>query len=98
MALIYLTTTAEESSWNPYALANFNRVLKSSKHSVECRHLITSSPNEADIILFIGSKCIYHSDIINSDIYLKPIGTVYHTPIARIIYKRPQLLTPIPYL
>jgi hypothetical protein len=42
MALIYLTTTAEESSWNPYALANFNRVLKSSKHSVECRHYIES--------------------------------------------------------
>jgi Exostosin family len=71
MALIYLTTTAESSDWNPYALANFDRILKSSKCSIARRHALTTSPTEADIILFVGSKCIYHSDIINSKLYHK---------------------------
>jgi hypothetical protein len=67
MALIYLTTTAEESDWNPYALANFERILNSSTSSRQ--HAIADSATKADLILFVGSKCIYHSDIINSAPY-----------------------------
>lgn len=69
MALIYLTTTAEESNWNHHALDNFNRIVSAAQHSTSTKHAITDSVDDADIILFIGSKHIYHSDILNSDIY-----------------------------
>jgi Exostosin family len=67
MAAIYLTTTARASDWNPYALASFERLSKSATHS--SHHEIVDSPTAADAILFIGSNCIYHSDIIRSPLY-----------------------------
>jgi Exostosin family len=66
MAAIYLTTTAEASDWNPYALVNFDRLFKSAAYS---RHTLVDAPTAADAILFVGSKCIYHSDIIKSALY-----------------------------
>jgi hypothetical protein len=67
MASIYLTTTAQASDWNPYALVNFDRIFKSATSS--CHHTLADSPIDADAILFVGSKCIYHSDIIQSALY-----------------------------
>ena len=66
MASIYLTTTAQASDWNPYALASFERLFKSAASS---RHALVDAPTDADAILFVGSKCIYHSDIIESALY-----------------------------
>jgi Exostosin family len=74
MVLIHLTTTAEKSSWNPYALDNLNRIVRASQHSQSRIHRTTESISDADIILFIGSRRIYHSDIINSDIYRQYSG------------------------
>jgi hypothetical protein len=69
MVSIYITTTAQTNNWNHHALDNLNRVLRASQYTLSKKHITTTSLADADIILFVGSRCIYHSDIFNSDIY-----------------------------
>lgn len=66
---IHLTTTAQQNEWNHHGRDNFNRVVRASQCSASKKHITTNSLADADIILFVGSRCIYHSDIITSDIY-----------------------------
>lgn len=71
MAAIYLTTTSQPSDWNPLAMDNFNLVRYASERSIDLKHTITESPEEADIILFVGSRRYYQSDILDSELYKK---------------------------
>lgn len=68
---IHLTTTAKPNSQNPYILRNYEWLLKASQHDETNRNLVIDSVEDADIILFTSPRRIFHSDIIQSEIYQK---------------------------
>ncbi len=71
MAQIYLTTTSQQTDWNPFALANYNLVLFAAQQSTSKQHSLTDSADDADIVLFVGSRRYYQSDILDSELYKK---------------------------
>lgn len=69
MTSVHVTTTAEITSWNPSAQANYQWLHTAMKNDKVQKHTISNSPDDADLILIVGSKCVFYSDIINSPIY-----------------------------
>lgn len=69
MTLVHLTTTSEKTESNPFGLNRYHRVLKAAQNSRFTQHQITDDPAEAELILFIGSKTIFHSDVFGSKVY-----------------------------
>jgi hypothetical protein len=68
---IFITTTAEVTRWDPFARSNYQRVIRASEAYSRCDHSAGSSPSDADCILFVGSSCKFHFDIVKSDLYRK---------------------------
>jgi hypothetical protein len=69
MSLVYLLTTARRTDFGPLSNRHFNNVLNSAKNDRIQKHKLTNSAEEADIILFIGSRFLYHFDISSSEYY-----------------------------
>ena len=84
MADIFLTTTCKITSYNPGAFANFDRVVKWSKLDTKKQHQVVDCPDKADMILFVGARRIYHSDIYSSDIFKQ----YHHKSLVLNFYER----------
>lgn len=69
MARICVTTTAVKTEWSPYALSNYNRVLQAAESDSIRQHALTPSASDADCVLFVESRCRFHTDILASKIY-----------------------------
>lgn len=69
MALVHLVTTAARTDFSQLSKVQFNRVLKSAEFAHVKKHSLTDSAENADIILFIASRYLYHFDIIGSNYY-----------------------------
>ncbi len=69
MARIFITTTAVNTRWDPYAQSNYERLLRAAKNSPSSRHSVALSPTEADCILFVGSSCKFHWDVLRSPVF-----------------------------
>ncbi len=66
-----ITTTAENTRWDPYARSNYDRIIRAAKAYSGPDHSIATSPSEADCILFVGSSCKFHFDILESELFRK---------------------------
>ena len=71
MARIFITSTAVKTRWEPYALSNYERMVRAAKRSTSSRHSIAPNSAEADCILFVGSRCKFHWDVLKSPIYME---------------------------
>jgi hypothetical protein len=69
MARICLTTTAVKTEWSPYALSNYNRVLRAAQSDSIRQHSLTEFASEADCVLFVESRCRFHTDVMASMVY-----------------------------
>src|SRR5262249_48427257 len=58
-----------KTKWDPYALSNYERIVRAAKRSISLGHSIASNSAEADCILFVGSRCKFHWDVLNSQLY-----------------------------
>lgn len=66
MASVLLTSTAINDVVTPYGRSNFNRVVRAAENDVVGSHSVVHNPEEADIILFVDSRCKYHFDAVSS--------------------------------
>jgi hypothetical protein len=69
MSKILITTTAENTRWDPYARSNYDRIVRAANDYSGPDHSIATSPAEADCILFVGSSCKFHFDILESELF-----------------------------
>ncbi|HUS96217.1 MAG TPA: exostosin family protein [Hyphomicrobiaceae bacterium] len=69
MAGIFITSTAVRTQWEPYALSNYERMMRATQCSTSSRHLIAPNAAEADCIVFVGSRCKFHWDVLQSRLY-----------------------------
>lgn len=69
MSNIFVTSTAVETQWDPYALSNCRRVIRAAEQDVVGRHVLVGDADSADVILFVGSRAHYHFDILASPLY-----------------------------
>ena len=65
----FITTTAVDSRANPWAKAEYGRIIRAAKASRGSVHTMAAGPDDADIILFVGCKHIYHADILASPLF-----------------------------
>lgn len=64
MAKVYITTTAiENDPLNPYSRSNYRRLLRAANSDKHRTHQTCSTPDEANIILFVGARYRYHTCI-----------------------------------
>jgi len=89
MATFYITTTAQKTAVAPFARSNYQRVVSIGRCNQAGRHKLTDDPERADVILFVGSRCRYHWDVITSDLYniYRPKCLIYDeqdNPIMRL--------------
>lgn len=66
---LYLATTAVDTRWDPYATSNFERLQRAARLARGSRHALASDPAQADAILFVGSRCKFHWDVLASPLY-----------------------------
>jgi hypothetical protein len=66
---VLLTTTARVTRHTPYALSNLCRLVRAADHDRVRRHSVTTVPEEADAIVFVGSQRRFGSDVLRSDFY-----------------------------
>jgi hypothetical protein len=71
MSKIFITTTAQNTHWDRYARSNYDRIIRAAKAYSGHDHSIASTPSDADCILFVGSSCKFHFDLIESELYRK---------------------------
>lgn len=69
MARIFITSTAVRTQWELYALSNYERMLRAAQRSTSSRHWLAPNAAEADCILFVGSRCKFHWDVLKSQLY-----------------------------
>jgi hypothetical protein len=69
MSKVFVTTTAEETQYAPYACSNYRRILRAAKFDQIKEHRLVDDPEIADLILFVGGSCKFHLDIFSSSIY-----------------------------
>lgn len=66
---LHLTTTAVDTRWDPYATSNFERLQRAARQTRDPRHSLAGDAAGADVILFVGSRCKFHWDVLASPIY-----------------------------
>lgn len=71
MSRLFITSTAVKTQWEPYALSNYERIMRAAQCSTSSRHAIAPNGTEADFILFVGSRCKFHWDVLKSPLYKK---------------------------
>jgi hypothetical protein len=71
MASVFVTTTAENTKWSPYARCNYERVLKAARHDSLGIHSLAADPADADMILFVEANSHFHFDVLRSPVYRK---------------------------
>ena len=71
MASVFVTSTAENTKWSPYARCNYERVLRAAQHDSIGSHILATEPEEADMILFVEANSHFHFDILRSPLYQK---------------------------
>jgi hypothetical protein len=71
MGKIFVTTTAQNTRWDPYARSNYDRITRAAQVYSGSDHSIANSPSDADCILFVGSNCKFHFDVVESELYRK---------------------------
>jgi hypothetical protein len=98
MASIFLTTTCKITDYNPRALDNFERIVNLSQHDLLNQHHVANCPSEADIILFVCDRRIYHSGIYQSEIFKKyPEKSLLIDFNDRTIPRIPGLYSTVPF-
>jgi hypothetical protein len=68
---IFITTTAKNTRWDPYARSNYDRIIRAAEAYSGRDHSIAISPSEADSIVFVGSSSKFHFDVLESELYRK---------------------------
>ena len=53
--MLFITSTAVETPWEPYALSYYERMLRAARRATSLRHSIVEHGADADYILFVGS-------------------------------------------
>jgi hypothetical protein len=69
MASLFLTTTARDTPWYPWAHSNYVRLMKSAERSPAGEHTLADHPNGADIVLFVEPGRRFQTDIVRSAMY-----------------------------
>lgn len=68
---IYLTTTAKESPWSPFARWNYIRILRSAWLSGNLWATIVDSPDVADLVVFVDPCRQWQIDVLLNPIFKK---------------------------
>ncbi|MEM9213306.1 MAG: exostosin family protein [Cyanobacteria bacterium P01_F01_bin.150] len=71
MTKVFILTTAKETSFNPFALCNYNYISKIAELSNSNQHSRVSNVEEAELLLFISSRAVFKSDILLTDLFRK---------------------------
>ncbi len=69
MTSFFITTTARDTPWYPWAHSNYLRIYKAAENSEGTKYTLANHPREADIILFVEAGRPFQSDILISPIY-----------------------------
>lgn len=69
MSRIFVATAAVNTEHSPFELSDYLRVLRAAEHDVIKKHVCVTDPDDADFILFVGSRYQYHFDVLSSQIY-----------------------------
>lgn len=69
MPSFFITTTARDTPWYPWAHANYIRVLKAAETSVDKTNTLANHPRDADVIVFVEAGRRFQSDITLSPLY-----------------------------
>lgn len=67
---IFLTTTARDTPWYPWAHSNFLRLCASAQLSTGKVATLANHPREADCIVFVEPMRLYQSDVRRSPLYM----------------------------
>jgi hypothetical protein len=97
MARVFITSTAVETPWEPYALSNYERMLRAARRATSLRHSLVANSADADYILFVGSRCKFHWDVLSSPIYKQqPLKCILFDSQDNTIPRIPGLYMQIP--
>jgi hypothetical protein len=69
MASIFITTTARDTPWHPWAHSNYLRVMRSAQLGHAGPHSLADHPTQADIVLFVEPQRRFQTDIVRSAMY-----------------------------
>ncbi len=69
MASIFITTTARDTPWYPWAHSNYLRVMRSAQLSANGPHTLANHPAAADVVLFVEPARRFQTDVTRSAMY-----------------------------
>ena len=69
MTSFFITTTARDTPWYPWAHANYVRVLRAAESTFSTKYNIAEHPKNADIIVFVEPQRRFQTDIRNSSLF-----------------------------
>src|SRR5437660_2989 len=104
MATVYMLTTTD-NTMDLYQRLDFDRLMAAARDDIFQTHTLVEAPEQADIILFVGSKYLDHRDV-RAHPFLRHYRSkcfhfhkgryLYHPFLTRRVRQHPQTLVCLP--